>query len=176
MAGIVQGQRQVPDYTQTPAFMGAFSYLQSRYGESAVSGIWCSILSQAFPAEEGYVCEPQYHNSGGFSDMTTIHYRPNAQGNIQRRVFLITQAKRSGLETTANWLQAEDQLNRYLAPLAPRHPILYGIVAIGKQVKFFVYSRRLRCVRPMRRQNRGYHISDDASLIIRRLTEIKRNH
>ncbi|KAL4785261.1 hypothetical protein BJX76DRAFT_356282 [Aspergillus varians] len=169
----------IPNYAAMNAFIGAFDEITRPSFEDRVTAMWSFILGQAFPGAEDYVLHPQYSNSAGFTDITMHHWRRAPAGNMQRTPFLIAQMKRTGCEgSLASWHEAEHQLNRYLGRLAPtpRYRHLYGIVAIGRWVKFYKYNKTWRHVAFMQGREGPYHVINDEAVIIQRLTVMKGIH
>lgn len=100
--------------------------------------------------------------------------------NLVKRPFLVSQCKReSRQEDEASWHEAQDQLRRYLPGMAlrsgrPQGPH-YGVVIIGKKVKFYKWNP-MHSKLDVWRGGVKYHIWDDAHLIHRRIMELRDNH
>lgn len=158
-------------------FLGTFEQRVTGGSEDAVVGMWAFIIGEAFPGPEGYVAEPQYRNAGGFTDITTAHWRRDQNDKLRRTPFLVTQAKRAGRETgLAGWHEGELQLNRYLGAMVNQSSQLYGIVAIGKWAKFYKFNKRSGYVEFLKRYEKPLHVKEKVTLIRRRLEWMKSNH
>ena len=117
--------------------------------KSTLYGVWNSILTRQFPISDGDVTRPQDVHSGqaggqGFSDLHTYQYQ---LPTTRKKKFLITQCKRTGLESWASiWRQAVDLLDRYIGSTrtraSARYYPAYGIVAIGKYMRVYKYDDR----------------------------------
>jgi hypothetical protein len=139
-----------------PAIASEIRRLHSRSNEGEVNGVWNSILNWVFDPVNGFITQPQAMHTAtggarGFSDFNTLEV---AGGT--RRSFLITQCKSSQGEGQHEvWVDGASQLLRYLRSQhgnrrVPQRPA-YGILAIGRRVRFFQYDRatdRLRGWRP----------------------------
>ncbi|KAL2814514.1 hypothetical protein BDW59DRAFT_167160 [Aspergillus cavernicola] len=159
------------------AFLGAYNQVIYSAGEGPVAAMMSFILGQAFPGQEGYIPEPQYQNSGGFTDVTTAHWQRDNQEQLRRTPFLITQTKRANRAGgVGGWHEGEEQLNRYLRPIAHHYPRVYGIVAIGRSLKFYQYSHNLGRIMFLHSREGPYDARDNARAIINRLNYIKNNH
>lgn len=131
-------------------------------------------------------------NSGGergFSDFHTFKY--DATG--QRKFFLITQCKSiEGESKQSVWEEAEDQLIRYLNMQHKKRPAgtVYGIVAIGRRVRFYQYNFVQQKVDPWRPGRNGlpplpgtgkerrhfYHLVREVDQVQKALDWIRNHH
>jgi hypothetical protein len=122
-------------------------------------GIWDAILNWQFPVTDGYITRPQdlhkkFGGKKGFSDFHTFQY--DAAG--QQKFFLITQCKAvEGESRQSTWKEASDQLISYLNMQHKKRPegTVYGIVAIGKRVRFYQYNFVKKNIDPWRPGSKG---------------------
>ena len=100
--------------------------------------------------------------------------------HLVKRPFLVSQCKReSRQEDKASWNEAQHQLERYLPGMAlrsgrPQGPH-YGVVIIGKKVKFYKWNP-LASQLEVWRGGIKYHIWDHAQIIHNRMMELRANH
>jgi hypothetical protein len=125
--------------------------------EGDVNGVWNGILNWLFDPVEGYATTPQDEHTGfagkkGFSDFHTKQRHANGS----RCCFLITQCKRlASQDRRAVWKEGAQQLEDYLSmehgrrPTGSRPPA-YGILAIGRRVRFVRYSDPTRTIKSWR--------------------------
>lgn len=174
-----------------PAIAAEALSLNARSSEGDVNGVWNSILNWVFDLMSGYITRPQamhtlYGGTHGYSDFHTFQH---VHG--QRKYFLITQCKSStGEGSDAAWDNGSSQLQWYLEiqhgtrPVGQRTPV-YGILAIGRRVRFYRYNdtrREIVGFRPAANWanshggRRFFDIIDDAVWVQSALRHILHNH
>ncbi|GIK05347.1 hypothetical protein Aspvir_009454 [Aspergillus viridinutans] len=145
-------------YMDVPAIASEIRRLHSRSNEGEVNGIWNSILNWVFDPVNGFITQPQAMHTGtggarGFSDFNTLEV---AGGT--RRSFLITQCKSADGEGQESvWSDGAGRPLRYLRTQhgnrrGLQRPV-YGILAIGRRVRFFRYYRATDDIRGWRPGN-----------------------
>lgn len=140
--------------------------------------MWSVILAIAFPVTEGYINAPQHEVAKRFTDFTTMRWQRNAHDKPYKREFLITETKKAIIPTPeSHWRDAEGQLKGYLDRCYREEggtDILYGIVAIGRWAKFYVYEGQSGELELMDDEEEPFHVMKNADVIIDRLERIKR--
>ncbi|GIK01854.1 hypothetical protein Aspvir_005895 [Aspergillus viridinutans] len=175
-------------YLNIPSVANEIRAIRRSTDEGHISGIWNAILNWTFDPVNGYITRPQNMHRArgrrGFSDFHTLQYF-----GANRRFFLITQCKRP-TPGDAIWEEGRQQLDRYLSMQhrtrpANARPRVYGILAVGRYVRFYIYSdNRQGCNswRPGRQwaetheDQRGYDILNEAHLVQNALRFILNNH
>lgn len=133
-------------------------------------------MQHYFPKSEGYVHQFQDYIARGFVDRFTYQWVPQPAGPDLECPFLVTQCKRMAANEEKAFKDGKVQLDRYLPGLAAAqtwaHPI-YGIVAVGRKVRFYhlvgglvIYWRGFKT----------YEISTEGHIVHRRLIGIRNNH
>ncbi|EAW16931.1 uncharacterized protein NFIA_002830 [Aspergillus fischeri NRRL 181] len=163
-------------------------HLHSNEGE--VNGVWNSVLNWVFDPVNGFITKPQamHTGTGGARDFSDFHTL--AVAGRTRHSFLITQCKSpDGEGKKSVWADGEAQLLRYLRMehsnrRGPQRPA-YGILAIGRRVRFFQYYRAIDDIRgwrpsrpiPDRRGDRDfYHLEREATQVQMALRDILNHH
>ncbi|KAL1855559.1 hypothetical protein Plec18167_004101 [Paecilomyces lecythidis] len=177
-------------YMDIPSIAQEIRELSTQSSEGHVNGVWNSILNWVFDPVNGYITRPQdmhtrFGGRYGYSDFHTLQWR-----NGRRMHFLITQCKpRSAEGQRAIWQRGADQLQDYLRmqhrtrPVGQRTPV-YGILAVGQLVRFFVYNDVHQSIEPFRpgalfsstQERDFYYLIHEAHLVQRALRDILNNH
>ncbi|PKX88737.1 uncharacterized protein P174DRAFT_379937, partial [Aspergillus novofumigatus IBT 16806] len=131
-------------YLNIPSIASEIRAIRCRTTEGDISGIWNAILNWVFDPVNGYITRPQAMHRAprgrkGFSDFHTFQYI-----GTNRQYFLITEWKKP-TPGDAIWEEGRRQLGRYLSMQhgtrpANARPRVYGILAVGQYVRFFIYS------------------------------------
>lgn len=175
-----------------PAIAHEIKDIRGDTSEGHVNGVWDSILNWVFPSSESYITRPQdkmtkWGGRKGFSDLHTFEWD---ETNDKRIFFLITQCKPQKQEGQDKaWEDAAEQLGTYLWMQHGKRPVrnrpdVYGIVAVGRRVRFFRYSDANQNVVPFRpglmqstKQKREYFdLVNDAGHVMAALRWIRRHH
>lgn len=168
-------------YVKNEAYKAELRRMRASDPEGVTSGIWNLILNLEFPVTDNYVHRPQYGTTGNFTDMTTMQWikRPGHENFVQCK-FLITQCKRNARSTQDSaWREGEEQIRRYLGRLVHTDSYKHrrwGIVAIGRLVKFYRWDFRAKDIQIMGTRNDPYDIESEATIIRRKLKEIRDKH
>ena len=146
---------------------------------SNVSGMWMTILQHCFPVRSvSHVPEFSSGRGYGRSDIISIKWRRDNGNVYKQRPFLITQTKSPRYETWQSvWTGAENQLLGYLTTAAARNigrcHYIWGIVAIGRKVKVYQYSR-ITGIMTVITGPTPLHVDNDAQLVRSTLANINR--
>ncbi|KAL4781297.1 hypothetical protein BJX76DRAFT_360077 [Aspergillus varians] len=177
-------EEQMTAYTQLDTFLGTYEETTSQHHEDRVGAMWSAILAASFPPADGYLHAPQYENSGGFTDITTMHWQRDQTNALHKRILLVTQTKKYQSSITARrWAAGEGQLGRYLTgyhqdaqAAGDVSPMLYGIIAIGRWVKLYQHDGQTNELVYMFGEEGPYHVKNDADIIISRLRHMNGHH
>lgn len=157
-------------------------YYNSRKGFTDVTSVkWIQQLDAPPPGVAPLPADPPPANAPP-PGVATLPANPPPPANPQPepplvcRPFLITQTKAARYQNRkSEWRRGEDQLRRYLQEFddSARHRRwFWGILAIGRLVRFFRYDRHSGMMEMI--QIRAYDVEKNATDITNILEEIKR--
>lgn len=163
----------------------AVNTLTSSSSPGEVSHAWSAILASVFPLAQGYITSPKFPFGSGDYGLYTTHYVTHQSGASETVGFFIVEIKGSdGESQKPTWTLARGQLNDYLSGMAPEDGrAVYGVIAVGRWVKFYRYSREISGQPPgtvplhtFNHNNEAYHIRRQCATIQANLDFIRDHH
>ncbi|KAI0537524.1 hypothetical protein GGR58DRAFT_502099 [Xylaria digitata] len=165
---------EVGTYVEKPAI--AF-FIRNRlvegHEEWETGTVWNDILHLYFTADAGYSTGPEMSLGGERAGLSTIHIIFDTEASEKK--FLIVEYRAPGLENQDTiWMEAVRQLQQYLAGITSHQHRKYGVVAIGKTVRFFEWVDD----KLIDFQNDGtvYHIDLQCKTVTARLEYFRDHH
>ncbi|PYH31894.1 uncharacterized protein BO87DRAFT_428132 [Aspergillus neoniger CBS 115656] len=173
------------NYTENQAFQDEMRVMNRYQQEGVITGLWNLILNIHFPSSEDFVHRPQHGGkkggSAGYTDIESSVWNQHHRAKSRRPTrFLVTQCKRfAKVGQDSGWADGVRQMNVYLGDIASsskgRKYGIYGIIAIGKHVRFYEWDRKNKMVVDLG-SGQPYHVKDDSVQVLNFLNMIKQNH
>ncbi|GCB25760.1 hypothetical protein AAWM_08645 [Aspergillus awamori] len=171
----------LPKYTTNQAFLDELRDMRRDQKEGIIAGLWNLILNIHFPPSEDFVHRPQHGRKEGYTDIqSNVWIQHNGAQSRRPTAFLVTQCKRFDKEgQDSAWAEGVRQLNVYLGEIASsskgRQYGIYGIVAIGKYVRFYEWDRNNRMVVDLGNGD-AYHVKNKGAQVVNLLNVIKQDN
>ncbi|KAK2783429.1 hypothetical protein FQN53_009192 [Emmonsiellopsis sp. PD_33] len=103
------------DYWDSPVIRQLANQITPAAYETAVDGLWTSILSLYFPVREGYGIQPQEEPQLGDLGRCNITVSPyRHQQPLRKRIFCENKALSRGENNNGVWIGAKEQVLGYI--------------------------------------------------------------
>ncbi|KAK2750030.1 hypothetical protein FQN55_002748 [Onygenales sp. PD_40] len=127
------------DYWDSPVIRQLANRITPASYETAVDGLWTSILSLYFTVQQGYAIEAQVEPNAGSCKRCNITVSPfHHQHGLRKRIFCENK-RQSGENDEKVWNAAQKQVRGYLEE-SKSNEDLYAIVGVGCIVRFYQWK------------------------------------